>query len=515
MDKMKILLLYPEMPNNITNCKETVRFAGRKSSFPPIGLLTVAALLPEGWKKKVVDMNTDSLNLKDLAWADYVFISAMNVQAKSVFDIIKICNENNSKIVAGGPLFTHEYEHFEGVDHFVLNEAEITLPEFLKDLEKGNPKKIYQSKEFADVEKTPPPMWELVDLNKYLYSIVQYSRGCPYLCDFCDVTALFGRRPRVKTPEQIIAELDVLVSTGKTESILFADDNLIGNKKLLKKELLPALIEWRRKNPYAPGFTTQLTINLADDEELCHLLLEAGFRHVLIGIESIEEESLKAMRKNQNAGRNILEIVKYLQGMGFMIIGTFIVGLDTDKPTVFDDVINFIKKSGIVYVIINVLKAPPGTELYDRMVRENRLLKKFEFDEDKTNIVPLMDTEELHKGYKKILIEVYSSEKILDRVLQYYKDKNNLYKVKTSLKRKLTIAHVASFFRITYKLGIKQKKRKYFWKLLLETIKYNYNFLDHAIFYATLMYQYEILLEIFLKRIETECLYIQINCLLE
>lgn len=497
---MKILLLYPEMPNNITNCKETVRLAGRKSSFPPIGLLTVAALLPGEWEKKLVDLNTDALDTRDLKWADYVFLSAMNVQAKSVFEVIKICVENGCKIVAGGPLFTHEYQHFEGVAHFVLNEAEITLPQFLNDLKNGSPKKIYQSKEFADVQKTPVPMWELVDMNKYLYSIVQFSRGCPYLCDFCDVTALFGRRPRTKTPEQIIAELDILVSSGNTESILFADDNLIGNKNVLKKELLPALIEWRSRHPYAPGFTTQLTINLADDEELCHLLLEAGFRHVLIGIESIEEDSLIAMKKKQNAGRDILEIVKYLQGMGFMIIGTFIVGLDTDKPTVFDDVINFIKKSGIVYVIVNVLKAPPGTELYDRMERENRLLKKFEFDEDKTNIVPVMDTNLLHQGYKKILTEVYSSEKIVERVLQYYRDKNNLYKVKTSLKRKITFAQVKSFFRILYSLGIRDAKRKYFWKLILETLKYNYHFVDHAIFYATLMYQYEILLEIFLEK---------------
>lgn len=505
---MKILLIYPEMPNNITNCKETVRLAGRKSSFPPIGLLTVAALLPKHWEKKVTDLNTDELNLNDLHWADYVFISAMNVQAKSVFEILEICKTHNVKVVAGGTLFTHEYQYFENVEHFVLNEAEITLPLFLKDLENGVAKQIYKTDEFANVEETPPPMWELIDLNKYLYSIVQYSRGCPYLCDFCDVTALFGRRPRTKTPAQIINELNIIINSGECESILFADDNLIGNKKILKKELLPALIEWRKNNPYAPGFTTQLTINLADDDELCHLLLEAGFRHVLIGIESIEENSLIAMKKKQNAGRNLLETINYLQSMGFIITGTFIVGLDTDKPTVFDDVINFIKESGIVYVIVNVLKAPPGTELYERIVRENRLLKKFEFDEDKTNIIPIMDVNVLQEGYKKVITEVYSSKNIINRVMTYYKNKNNLYKVKYPIKRKLRAADILNFWKIIIKLGLIQKERKYFWQLIFLTLKYNYRFLDHSLFFASLMYQYEVLLKIFLqKEVKGESIY--------
>lgn len=497
---MKILFLYPVMPNNITNCKETVRLAGRKSIFPPIGLLTVAALLPKNWEKKVTDLNTDELNIKDLLWADYVFIGAMNVQAKSVFEILEICKLHKVKVVAGGPLFTHEYQYFEGVEHFVLNEAEITLPQFLKDLENGNPQKIYQTNEFANVEETPVPLWELVDLNKYLNSIVQYSRGCPYLCDFCDVTALFGRRPRTKTPTQIINELNIITAYGNCESILFADDNLIGNKNILKKELLPALIEWRRQNPYAPGFTTQLTINLADDEELCYLLLEAGFRHVLIGIESIEDYSLIAMKKKQNAGRNVLETIKYLHSIGFIITGTFIVGLDTDKPTVFDDVIKFIKESGIVYVIVNILKAPPGTELYERMIRENRLLNKFEFDEDKTNIIPIMDTKVLEEGFKKVITEVYSSENIIKRVMTYYKDKNNLYKVKYPIKRKPRAADIKNFIKIIIKLGLIDKKRKYFWQLIFITIIYNYKFLDHSMFYASLMYQYEVLLKIFLQK---------------
>src|SRR6185295_345406 len=211
---------------------------------------------------------------------------------------------------------------------FVLNEAEVTLPLFLRDLENNNPKRVYQTPEFADVMTTPLPAFELVDMNKYLYAIVQYSRGCPYMCDFCDVTALFGRRPRTKTPEQIIAELEEINKNEDMQLILFADDNLIGNKKILKDELLPALIEWRRKNNPSFFFATQLTINLADDEELMQLLLDAGFRHIFIGIETPKEESLKVSHKNQNLKRDMMDNIDLLHQKGFIISGGFIVGFD-------------------------------------------------------------------------------------------------------------------------------------------------------------------------------------------
>ncbi len=497
---MNILMVYPKMPDNITNSLYIVHLLGKKATFPPIGLLTVAAMLPSEWNKKVVDLNFEELRKENLEWADFVFLSAMNVQAKSAKEVIRICNQHNVKVVAGGPMFTHEHEHFPGVAHFVLNEAEITLPNFLKDLELGTPKEIYTSSEYANVHQTPTPMWDLIDMKNYLYSIVQYSRGCPYLCDFCDVTTLYGRKPRVKTPQQVIAELNLLLEKGPGETILFADDNLIGNKNVLKKELLPALIEWRKRNPYAPGFTTQLTITLADDRELCELLLEAGFRNVLIGIESIDDASLIAMRKKQNAGRNILEVVKYLQSIGFIIIGTFIVGLDTDKETVFDDIITFIQRSGIVYIIVNVLKAPPGTELFERMKRENRLLTKFEFDEDKTNIVPIMDSNILYEGFKKILINTYSPNNVLQRIIQHQKDKNNLYKVAFPIKRRISFEDIFIAFKILIKLGIISTERKYFWKIILYTVRNNLNMLDNAVFHAALMNQYNSLLDNFLKK---------------
>jgi radical SAM superfamily enzyme YgiQ (UPF0313 family) len=292
-DTMKILLVYPEMPDSFYAFKHLTSLVGKKAAFPPLGLLTVASMLPVNWERRLVDLNVKPLLDKDIKWADLVFLSAMNVQEESVREVIAQCRKNNTKIVAGGPLFTHEHDRFEGIAYFVLNEAEITLPLFLADLEMGKPQPIYQTKEFADISKSPLPQMELIDMSDYLYAIVQYSRGCPYLCDFCDVTTLFGRKPRTKSPEHIIAELEVIQKAGNTQMVLFADDNLIGNKKNLKSELLPALIEWRKK--CSPGFyfATQLTVNLADDDELMHLLLEAKFGNVFIGIETPQEDSLK------------------------------------------------------------------------------------------------------------------------------------------------------------------------------------------------------------------------------
>lgn len=357
---MNILLVYPKMPDTFYAMRHFIDVIGKKAAYPPLGLLTISSLLPKDWNKKLLDLNVTSLTNTDLQWADFVFLSAMNVQEESVREIIEICNHQKVKIVAGGPLFTHEFERFQTIDHFVLNEAEITLPMFINGLKVNNTQRIYKTNDFADVTQSPLPDFELADMDNYIYSIVQYSRGCPYMCDFCDVTALFGRRPLTKTSEQIIKELEAINKQGNTKLILFADDNLIGNKKELKKDLLPALIEWRKKNNPGFFFATQLTINLADDEELMDLLLKAGFRHIFIGIETPDEEGLKASQKNQNLKRDQFTNIHKLHHAGFMISAGFIVGFDTDTTTIFQRQIDFIQQSGIPLPIVNILKAPPG-----------------------------------------------------------------------------------------------------------------------------------------------------------
>lgn len=485
---MKILLVYPEMPDTFYALKHFIKVAGKKAAFPPLGLLTVAALLPKKWEKRVVDINVRALTTHDINWADYVFISAMNVQEESVRTILEQCKKLGAKIVAGGPLFTHEHERFETVDHFILNEAELTLPLFIADYELNSLKRYYQSNDFADVTTSPLPLFELINMDDYLYAIVQYSRGCPYLCDFCDVTALFGRKPRTKTPEQIIQELETIQACGNTQLVLFADDNLIGNKRILKTELLPAIIEWRKKKQPGFYFATQLTVNLVDDEELMQLLADAGFRHVFIGIETPDEASLKQAHKNQNLKRNILDTIHTIHEKGFIISGGFIVGFDTDTEASFATQKTFIQQSGIPLPIVNVLKAPPGTELFERMKRENRLTKDFAFEEGDTNIAPVMGEEKLLKGFIQVIEGIYPPEHAYERIKTFFTH-HRFTSSNIKIKPKFTLSDLLLVFRVVYLLGIKDKQRKYFWKLIIWTYKFNPKFVDKAVFYGMMLYQ--------------------------
>ena len=285
MASLKILLLYPEVPQTFWSLTHALRFFGKQAWSPPLGLLTVAALLPAQFERRLRDLNVVPLRDDDLAWADYVFLSAMDVQRESSRRIINRCKQAGVKVVAGGPLFTSDPASFGDVDHLVLNEAEATLPGFLNDLANGKPKPRYSTAEFTDVEASPLPAYQLLDTRGYGALSLQFSRGCPYHCEFCDVTALFGRRPRIKTAAQIVAELDNIHQTGWRGKIYFVDDNLMCNKAYLKNDLLPAIIHWKR-GKRGVSFHTQITMNLADDQELMDLMYEAGFDWIFIGIET-------------------------------------------------------------------------------------------------------------------------------------------------------------------------------------------------------------------------------------
>lgn len=477
------------MPDTIYAMRHALKLLGKKGSYPPLGLLTVANLLPKSWNKRVVDLNVRALSAEDLAWGDMLFLSAMNVQEHSVRDIIAQARGAQIKIVAGGTLFTHEHERFQGVDHFILNEAEITLPQFLADFELNELKPIYKSDAFANVEESPVPAFDLVDMDDYLYSIVQYSRGCPYMCDFCDVTALFGRRPRVKTTDQIIAELEAIMQNSQPGAmVLFADDNLIGNKKLVKKELLPALIAWRKKRQPSIYFATQLTINLADDEELMQMMIDAGFRHIFIGIETPDEASLKVSRKNQNLKRDIMDNIMLLHAKGFIIWGGFIVGFDTDDEGTFQRQIDFLQASGIPLPIVNILKAPPGTELFERMKKENRLSKDFAFAEGETNLIPAMGERALLQGYLKVIDAIYQPQHAIERLKRFFETysypKNNLPIPSAFRLKDLPLA-----LRTIYRLGLASPQRQYFWALFFWVFKHKRNQLEMALLYGLMMEQ--------------------------
>ena len=401
---MNILLLYPEFPDTFWSFKHALKFIRKKATYPPLGLLTVAAMLPTEWNKRLVDINVTKLTDEDLAWADYAFIGSMLVQRTSAHKIIKQCKKAELKVVAGGPLFTSEHEKFEAVDHFVLNEAEQTLPSFLTDLENGCARRVYTTPEFPDVKQSPAPLWELADLSKYASMSIQYSRGCPYHCEFCNVTALFGRRTRIKTAKQIITELDSFYNLGWRGPVFFVDDNLIGNKKCLKNELLPSLIKWQRDHT-GITFHTEVSINMADDEPLMQNMYKAGFNTVFVGIETPDTDSLDECGKKQNKNRDLAEDVRRIQRAGMQVQAGFIVGFDNDKPSIFQRQIDFIQKSGIVTAMVGMLQAPSGTKLFERLKKEGRLLGLTSGDnvDGTTNIIPNMDHDTFREGDKKKL----------------------------------------------------------------------------------------------------------------
>ncbi|KPK22818.1 MAG: radical SAM protein, partial [Dehalococcoidia bacterium SG8_51_3] len=310
---MKILLVYPQYPDTFWSFRHALKFVSKKAAFPPLGLLTIAAMLPDKWEKKLVDMNVSRLVDEDIQWADYVFISAMAVQRDSVKEAIARCNKLHTKIVAGGPLFTTGHEEFDGVDHFVLGEAEVSLYPFLKDLEKGCARPIYASHERPAISQTPIPLWSLIKMKNYSSMNVQYSRGCPFNCEFCDIIILNGHRPRTKNREQMLAEMEALYCQGWRGEVFIVDDNFIGNKKKLKTEILPAIIEWGKGKKYPFALSTEASINLADDEELMKLMVDAGFITVFIGIETPNEESLAECAKYQNQHRDLMASVKKIQ----------------------------------------------------------------------------------------------------------------------------------------------------------------------------------------------------------
>lgn len=466
MDVVKVLLLFPEFPDTFWSFKHALKFLRKRAASPPLGLLTIAAMLPQRWEKRLVDLNIRRLEEEDLRWADLVLLSAMAVQRASAQQVIDRCRAAGVPVAAGGPLFTAEPGRFGEVDHLVLNEAELTLPGFLGDWASGQAKRVYTSSEFADLRETPVPLWELAELKRYAAMSIQYSRGCPYQCEFCSVTALLGHRPRIKSADQIVDELDALYAQGWRASVFFVDDNFIGNTRPLKTELLPALIHWQKSRRRLPFFT-EASINLADDPELVEMMVSAGFEQVFIGIETPHEASLQETGKQQNRQRDLLDDVKRLQRAGLEVQGGFIVGFDSDPPGIFQRQIEFIQNSGIVTAMVGLLQAPPGTRLHERLGREGRLTGDGSGNNVSatTNFVPAMGLERLQAGYEEILRNIYAPRLFYHRLRTFLRE----YRL-PSVRAKLDFQHKMAFFRSVYLLGIRGKERLQYAKTVLWTI---------------------------------------------
>jgi len=483
---LKAILIYPEFPDTFWSFKHALKFIHKRAAFPPLGLLTVGAMLPKEWSIRLIDLNVTKLTTKDLKWADFVFISGMAVQRDSARQIISLCKEAGVKVVAGGPLFTSEHDQFPEVDHFVLNEAELTLPPFLVDLQKGCPERMYKTSEYPDMIQTPAPMWELADMKRYASMSIQFSRGCPFDCEFCNVTALFGHRPRIKTRDQIIGELDALYALGWRGQVFFVDDNFIGNKKYLKQHLLPALIEWQKRKRRIP-FNTEASVNLADDEQLMDMMVQAGFNAVFVGIETPDEGSLAECKKKQNKNRDLVQSVKLIQRAGLQVQGGFIVGFDNDTLSIFQRQIDFIEKSGIVTAMVGLLQAPAGTRLYERLKQQGRLLGHMSGDTDgTTNIIPQMDLDTLHEGYRNIMRHIYAPKHYYKRIKTLFQE----YRAPQIL-LPLDFQRFLAFFRCSIRLGVIGNERFQYWWLLLWTLFRRPSFIPLAISLAIYRHHFQ------------------------
>ena len=461
---MNVLLAYPEFPDTFWSFRHALKFTGKRALLPPLGLLTVAAMLPAEWDKRLADLNVHPLSDADLRWADMVWVGAMSVQQPTARRLIARCKAAGVKIVAGGPLFTIDGDSFPEVDHLVLNEAEITLPPFLDDLRAGRPRRTYSSTEHADLTSSPVPLWRLADLPHYTMAAVQFSRGCPFDCDFCNVTALLGRRPRLKRSSQVLAELDALSACGWEGSVFFVDDNLIAQPRRLKDDLLPALIQWGRGRRVA--FNTQASINLADDPELMALMVRAGFETVFVGIETPSDDALSSCGKKQNVGRDLLADVRRMQRAGLEVQGGFIVGFDTDTPTAFHRQAEFIQRSGIVTAMVGLLQAIPGTRLHHRLEAQGRLEGNYTGDnvDGTTNITPMMGPTALRDGYQRLLQTLYSPR-------AYYRRTRTFLRESGSRGRRAPVGRpeLLAFLRSLYRLGVFGRERVQYWKLLAWT----------------------------------------------
>ena len=444
-----------------------LRFVSKRSTFPPLGLLTIAAMLPADWQLKLVDLNVERLKDSELRWADYVMISAMIVHKNSVNEIVARCNALHKPIIAGGPLFTTGHEQFPQIQHFVLGEAEDVMGQLVVDMLAGQVRHEYRASNRPDVTRVPVPRWDLVEVRHYVTMAVQFSRGCPFDCEFCDIIIMNGRVPRTKTPAQLIGELETLRLQGWKDMVFIVDDNFIGDKKRTKV-LLKEIIAWRERVQADMGFFTEASVNLADDAELCELMVRAGFKKVFVGIETPVAESLQECHKLQNKGRDLVESIKTLQRAGMEVMGGFIVGFDNDQQDIFRRQFDFIQRSGVVTAMVGLLQALPQTKLYHRLMREGRLESAATGNNTEAvlNFKTKLSKDFLQSGYRDLMRRLYEPKIYYQRIktfLENHRPRGPRLRVSPS--------DLRAFFKSFWMLGIWERGRhnywKFFWSILL------------------------------------------------
>src|SRR6267142_5092804 len=460
---MKVLLVNPEFPDTYWSFRHALPFEGKRCAFPPLGLLTVSALLPQSWERRLVDLNVQKLKASDIEWADMVFATAMLVQKESLRDVVRQSKARGKRVVLGGPYVTTTIEDLPEADHIFLGEAETTLPIFIEDLARGEAKRTYQAAERPPLSATPMAHFELANLKRYSAMSVQYSRGCPFSCEFCDIIEIYGRVPRTKSNQQMLAEFDALYDLNWRGTVFIVDDNFIGNKKNVRL-LLPDIAKWQKDHGFPFSLITESSLNLADDEALLANMRDAGFRRVFIGIETPVEESLHEAQKSQNRG-DLLGSVKKIQSYGMEVMAGFIVGFDNDPMDIFERQIDFIRKSAIPLAMVGLLNALPETQVWKRLEREGRLLGEASGNNTVCtfNFKTVMDPALLIQGYQTIMRTIYSPREYYQRALDSMRRTAQLV---SEPQHYDLMNGAASFMRIMVKLGVLDSERKEFWRFL-------------------------------------------------
>ncbi len=463
---MRVLLVYPYTPDTFWSFRHALRLVSKRAAFPPLGLLTIAALLPREWELRLVDLNVEGLDDATLAWADFVLLSAMLIQRASVDEVVACCRRAGKPIIAGGPLFTTMHSAFPDIQHFVLGEAEDVLPALVDDMRAGTVKACYQAPDRPDITRVPAPRWDLIDLRHYQSMAVQFSRGCPFDCEFCDIVVMNGRVPRTKTPAQLVAEVEGLRALGWRDGIFIVDDNFIGDKKRAKA-LLAELVSWRQRTRSRVSFLTEASINLAQDRELLELMVAAGFRKVFVGIETPALESLTECHKLHNTRSDLLTAVRTIQRAGLEVMGGFIVGFDNDPRDIFARQFEFIQRSGVATAMVGLLTALPETQLYKRLLGEGRIESDSTGDNTGAtlNFRTKLDRDFLLAGYRDLMQRLYEPKVYYQRIrvfLEHHRPRRG--------PSGITRRDVLALVRSLWLLGVRYSGRWAYWRLFWSTL---------------------------------------------
>ncbi|WP_088241064.1 B12-binding domain-containing radical SAM protein [Calothrix rhizosoleniae] len=479
---MKVLLVYPLFPKSFWSFEETLKLIGRKAMLPPLSSITVAAILPQEWEFRLVDRNIATVTEADWAWADLVLLSGMIVQKADLLEQVREAKKRGKKVGIGGPYATALPQEVEaaGADYLILDEGEITLPMFVEALEKGESSGVFRATEKPDVTQTPIPRFDLLELNAYSEMSVQFSRGCPFQCEFCDIIVLYGRKSRTKTPEQLLAELERLYELGWRRSIFLVDDNFIGNKrnvKLLLKELAP----WMEERGYPFTFGTEASVDLAKDQELMDLMTACNFGSVFLGIETPDEESLSVTKKYQNTRDPLDESIHKIISSGLRIMAGFIVGFDGEKAGAGNRIVQFVDKTSIPTALFSMLQALPDTALWHRLEKEGRLHGTSGNINQTTlmNFVPTRPIEEITQEYCQGFWQLYDPQCFLDRTYRHYRilgeaacHKNRKKTIKRA-KKKFDWQVIRALLTICWRQGVVRKTRFSFWPYLWSMYRHN------------------------------------------